>query len=833
MRSSAALASLAVFASGLGAEAQGPQPDWNSSLSGGGVTAVAVDPASPALMLAGSFRPNPAFGEPVLFHSSDGGASWSTAALPVGIDSATIVDLEILASGAAFAATEYNGLWKSTDSGATWSAYSGFSAPGNFWGAELCPDPNLPDRIWAGFGANAFFVDQNIWLSDDSGVTWSNRSPAGTLSWKDAGAIAVDPSDSNQVVALLEQDTVVVSMDAGLTWSIASVASDLQDVAHDGSRILVAGSSEAPAGQPSPGLGSGLFASSDGGATWTELSDPSWPTRALTDIKVDPATPLHLTVGSPAGLFRSLDGGVTWSFTSGSVDGHVVADVAEAAPGVSLAAALPFGVYKSTAGGPYLPFSSGIGRLAVRQLAANSSDPEQLAIVYHALALPFSESGVLTSLDGGQTWDIEPVPLSVPPADLAFDSSGRLLVLASSVAELGAKGILRRETNGTWTEFGPGASLGPPGVSNWLQHLALGSSGLMVVGGTYPLFFPSEEVMVQISTDGGATWAGHLLNVSNNDIVGLVVVPDGTDQKIVVATRAKYTGFGPVGKILFSHDAGATPFAPAVGFAGYDAPTSLASTATGDRLFATVSELKLPPTCTGPTLFESTDGGATWAPLGATGCFGAVLVDPLRDERLYLAARDMGFGSGGPRVSLSMDAGATASPFEAGLQDAYFAPNDLLGVERADGTVDLFLSTETGLFVERGVGPWLESDTASLPIAGGGVAFDLAAGVAHAGETRWLFGSLSGTTPGLSLGSLLLPLNPDAYFNLTLSAPTSAPFTGFFGTLDSKGRSSASVTAPALPGLAGLVVSHAFVTLDPTTLAVTAASNPASFTLVP
>lgn len=112
--------------------------------------------------------------------------------------------------------------------------------------------------------------------------------------------------------------------------------------------------------------------------------------------------------------------------------------------------------------------------------------------------------------------------------------------------------------------------------------------------------------------------------------------------------------------------------------------------------------------------------------------------------------------------------------------------------------------------------------------AGGTVGFDLVAGSDHAGEIYLLLGSFSGTTPGIPIDGLVLPLAfPDPYFDVTLTQPNMGVFSNTLGVLDSLGRASASFTAPAgaLAGVAGIEIAHAFVTLDPAAASVTLASN--------
>ena len=132
--------------------------------------------------------------------------------------------------------------------------------------------------------------------------------------------------------------------------------------------------------------------------------------------------------------------------------------------------------------------------------------------------------------------------------------------------------------------------------------------------------------------------------------------------------------------------------------------------------------------------------------------------------------------------------------------------------------------------------PLLTASASSVSVGSGGAqVLDLNGGSALAGTLHLVLGTTSGTAPGVPVGSVVVPLNPDAYTSLVLAAPGSPPLVGALGLLDAAGEAQATFSLPpgSSPALVGLAVHHAFVALDPTTGALLDASNPVALDLVP
>ena len=76
----------------------------------------------------------------------------------------------------------------------------------------------------------------------------------------------------------------------------------------------------------------------------------------------------------------------------------------------------------------------------------------------------------------------------------------------------------------------------------------------------------------------------------------------------------------------------------------------------------------------------------------------------------------------------------------------------------------------------------LVADKAGIDATTGGAqTMRLDLGPSHAGDLYLILGSVTGTVPGVSLGSLLLPLHADTYTNKTFASANTGPFVGTLG----------------------------------------------------
>jgi hypothetical protein len=107
----------------------------------------------------------------------------------------------------------------------------------------------------------------------------------------------------------------------------------------------------------------------------------------------------------------------------------------------------------------------------------------------------------------------------------------------------------------------------------------------------------------------------------------------------------------------------------------------------------------------------------------------------------------------------------------------------------------------------------------------------LNAGQAQAHRLYWILGSLTGTSPGVKIGSVTIPLVPDVYTQITLMN-SSTSYVNFREFLDPLGNAVADFDATGIPSSAvGVTLFHAYVVFDSAN-DVVFASNPVSVKLL-
>jgi photosystem II stability/assembly factor-like uncharacterized protein len=625
-------------------------PTWTPlGPPGGDVQDVAVSPTDANLMLAGT-APGGSFGG-ALYRSTDGGLHWSKVPQ---LSNNSIFDIEFSPDGSIYAGT-INGVWKSTNAGANWSQLAlGIGINQQIFDVTI--DPVNPNVIWAGVGDAGGGQPILVIRSTTAGTSWSNVTPplGAPISCK---AIAIDPGNSNNVYACFGGGfgggQVWVTANGGATtptWTNRSLGlpnNPMNAIVHDGARVLVAG------GQLFGSQNVGLYASTNQGQNWTPVHDGTWPSRAINDVRVDPANPQRIFVAAARfGVYRSTNGGTSWSFSVGQT-ANVAALGIRLAPGDSnhvLVGASLKGVLQSSDGGDlFASTSTGISELNVFSVAANPLHPAELAIGFQGA----NDGGVYTSLDGGQTWTQE----NVPPTrwtGTRFNFDGTLYAISTGPSTVAPEGVYRRNpATGIWVGLGP--DQGPLFESELaaLRGSRHDPNVLIAVGGDFGV----AGFEAAIWRYDGTQWTRVYESVESSEAVtGVEFVEDRTDQTMVASFRdfEDPQDGGALRSIngglsWENHSTGFPPTAFGAGIAA--SPADLETFVIANRDFAAGL---------GGT-WRTTDTGDLWTNTGFTTSVFGIAADEHDERKLYVPV----FGAA--PVLRSVDSGATFQPFSSGL----------------------------------------------------------------------------------------------------------------------------------------------------------------------
>jgi photosystem II stability/assembly factor-like uncharacterized protein len=603
---------------------------------GGTVTVLAVDPARPSTILAGTPHQG-------LFRSDDGGMTWE----PVDTGIETLVSqiaFDRLHPGRVYAGIG-GGVLLSLDHGRSWSDTTAFGGHAGLLTA-MAVDPRGGSFVYASAA--------ELFRSADRGRHWKllgSASPAQNA----AAALAVDATSSALYSA--SYAGIYRSRDHGVTFALLGLAGldpTLLALAPSNPAVIYAGGDQ------------GLFRSTDRGAHWQEI-DAGLPNQAVTAVAVHPAHPATLYAAVPAvdggsagGLFESVDGGAHWTALGAGLPAGEVISLAidPAAPSRVYAGLTKDGVFSSADAGAHWSWANaGIRTLRISNLAVGSELP---GTVYARSG----ENGLYRSSDAGLTWQlvdarVGDIYAGIGGATVALDPRRTATVYA------GIPGLLERSDDGgrSWTRIDTGvfddfsqgtlaldphqpSTLYAGGYGTFSKSTDRGDTWsaprpfsatcslqptFLVVspappfevwasGGSYPPCTDSYAAGLQVSGDGGANWVriGQFMKQ---------VVPDPANSSVVYALDYFYH--------LLKSTNGGWIFAPP-GDAGRQFFPLVIDPVTPSRLYAGVVEVVEGIVEVGGVV-TSDDGGVTWQQLGGDidGLLLSLAIDPNVPGRLW------------------------------------------------------------------------------------------------------------------------------------------------------------------------------------------------------
>ena len=269
--------------------------------------------------------------------------------------------------------------------------------------------------------------------------TYPDGSMLNELNWREIGPgtyggrisdIAVASGSSNTLFVSPSTGGIYRSVDDGMSWDPVfdragnTLAIGDIDISASDPEIIWAGSGEASGEQSPASIGDGVYKSTDGGDTWTNMGLEN--SRHISKVVIHPENPEIVFVGSTGsrwgeneerGVYRTLDGGNTWERVLYINPNTGISDIVIMPDGKTLFASAweqrrnawahvrtgpNSGLYRSDDGGDnWVKVEGGlpgdnIGRIA---LAIAPSDEN---IIY--AVLEHDSLGFFRSDDGGATW---------------------------------------------------------------------------------------------------------------------------------------------------------------------------------------------------------------------------------------------------------------------------------------------------------------------------------------------------------------------------------------------------------------------------------------------
>lgn len=293
---------------------------------GGSIGSVAIAPSDATILYVGTgentLRGNVSEGNG-MWKTEDGGRTWKNIGLK---DSRHITRIVIhpknpdivwaACTGHLFGPSQERGVYKTTDGGKTWRRVL-FSNE-NAGAIDLIADPTNPSILYAStwrvrrtpYSLESGGEGSSLWKSIDGGENWKVISRNKGLPKDTIGiiGITVSPSNPDKLYAIIESRTggVFASADGGETWTKTSESSEVRQRSWYFSKIFCDPKNENTVYI----CNVGFHRSKDGGKTFTQINTPHGDHH---DFWIDPEDSQRMIVADDGGAQISFDGGNYWS----------------------------------------------------------------------------------------------------------------------------------------------------------------------------------------------------------------------------------------------------------------------------------------------------------------------------------------------------------------------------------------------------------------------------------------------------------------------------------------------------------------------------------------
>ncbi|MFC1941405.1 WD40/YVTN/BNR-like repeat-containing protein [Chloroflexota bacterium] len=579
-----------------------------------------------------------------LYKSIDAGSTWAdiTGTLP-----RSVLDVAVNPNDpdVVYVTTHIYGSYKSTDGGNTWDEMQNFPDIGAY---DIEVDPFDPATLYTcglsgsvpdwcmGAGGYTFTNDAGVYKSTDSGLTWSQVLATSN----ECRAIRLHSGNHDMLFAVSLDDGLQVSINGGDSWTSYNTGLDTQVLTSctlNGDKIYV--------GTQACGVYSGDIDIDTGAVIWqAERSNKPVPAVYSLQIEVDPADSNRIFVGSnPGGLYRSDNGGVTF-YDKNFLTPTVVVDDPYRQGYYTLAlnpsdtsevwlGTWGKGVFKSYDSMDFDIFAHGDSReMLGKHIYQVVIEPKSPETIYAA-----TEEGIYRTINGGTTWSDFSTGLHTSQIRSLTISRDGVLYAGSM-----GYGLYRCDpaSDSVWQQLPALANFGTfwpiwddRPLYQYTSLLIHPTDNQIMYLGTFP-------AGIYKSTDGGTSWRESNVGWTNDGVFCLVFHPDNTD----IIYAGTYNGLNRSldgGEHWETWDKGwpAEQWVFDIEFDPHNPDIMYACSKNGEDMGRGREGFH-------GTVTKSIDGGANWfeitSGLNVNQEFYNIVIDPVLPDTLYMATQNEG-----------------------------------------------------------------------------------------------------------------------------------------------------------------------------------------------
>jgi photosystem II stability/assembly factor-like uncharacterized protein len=551
------------------------------------------------------------FGRGILI-SKDGGTTWTLSTASGAFDGLTTSQIAVDPTDArvAYAAMAdfgnngafgNTGIWKTTDTGTTWTNTTASIDSTRPWSAVVI-DPNTPSTLYAAAGDIFGASTNGVYKSTNGGATWTLlvNAPNGTVAGRIA--IGISPANSNVLYVTASSPNpatfgklykIMRTNNGGATftdltagtpnymgfqgWYDTVVAVDPSNSAI----VYVAGSANA----------NSILRSTNSGVTWTDISSGGATPHADHHAGVFNARGKFID-GDDGGIYR-LKGvaPVSWADLNGNLETIQFEGIGlhPTDPNQAIGGSQDNGTEIYSGGVVWTETDGGDGGFAKFSQTNGSRAYHQIPVA------SFGPNFFRRSDDGGNTWTTKTTSIVV---DQNFQNFYAPFVVAHYNGDrvlYGTRNVWETEDGGdTWT------SLTTPGVNGWNPSgFNVDAIGISPTAGDRAVIFAEAGGHIFVSSNSGTTWTER--SIPGNPPVNDLQVDPNNSQIAYAVINA----FNPSGTVFRTTNSGVT-WTNISGELPFEPMWSLQISGNSSTLYVGADD----------GVYRSTDTGVTWNRFG-------------------------------------------------------------------------------------------------------------------------------------------------------------------------------------------------------------------------